>query len=393
MKKLPIRLLLMFAGIALVLGATHRQLHDFITYSEQGGFLPEGQSTVVVPEGGIHSNAFSLKFFHEALASDGNVCISPMAMQALLHQLYDISGDATRKLLDEQVPGLNNELAPSAATMQLYAQLFVDNSLDFTPEARPENALRVPLREDFTRAIPLINGVAEQATDGFAVHMLDAQPISGETSLLALSAARFQRPWLCPFHLLGIHDDRDFYHADGSIRPVRMMACRDVLTVARAEDGSWEAVALFFLNEGRSGSPACFVAILPAEGTNARSFARELTAEKLSDIRRQLAMAAPRELTVVMPQLELDSGTFRLQPLLLRLGLGKLFTKAADFSRLCSGPLQLDLALGKYTFVLDAKRDSSNNSQGETLRLNRPFIWYIGDLTTANPPCFMGLME
>ncbi len=394
MKKLPIRLLLMMFGIALLLGATHRQLLDYFLGGEGSTFQPEGQPDIVIPEGGIRSDAFSLRLLNEALeATPGSTCVCPAAMVELLRRLHDIGGDATRKLIGEQVPGIAEAPAPSAATLQSYTQLFADNGLDFAPGASVDDALRVPLHSDFTRALPLINAVAEQGTEGFASHMLDGQPISSETRLLALSAARFARPWRSNFHLLGLRNDRDFYHADGSIRPMRMMASRDTHTVAKAADGSWEAAAIFFRSEGRGGAPACFVAIMPAKGADARAFARGLTAEKLSAIRRELALAPPRELTLVLPQLQLRAATADLHPLLLRMGLGSLFSRKADFSRLCRDAQPLDLALGKYAFALDAGSGGDTGSSSETLRFDRPFIWFIGDLTTPNPPCFMGLME
>ncbi len=396
MKKLPVRLLLMLAGIALLAGATHKQLLALFRDEDAAFLLPEGQPHIQVPEGGIQSDAFSLRLFHEALkAGSGNVCISPSAMARLLRQLHAISGGQTRHLLEQQLAATLREPENSAVQLQTFTRLFVDNSLAEQPGEAADLAMRVPLRDRLPHAMAHINLYASEQTAGFAAHMLDGQSISEETQLIALSAAHFSQAWLRPFHALGFRDDNDFFNADGSIRPTRMMACSDALVAAKAADGSWEAVALFFRSEGRGGAPACLVAILPAPGTDARSFARELTPEKLSGIRRELALTPPRELTVVMPQLQLETAAFDLQPLLLRLGLGKLFTGTADYGRLCSPSPKLGPVLGKYGFSLDCQGGAigTDGAAGETLLFNRPFIWFIGDLTTANPPSFMGLME
>ncbi len=397
MKKLPYRLLLMLASLSLLVGALHKQIAALFTGEEGGLALPEGQPCIVLPEGGIPEDAFSLKLFRQVLeTSPGNVTLSPAALAQLLKRLQAISRGETQLLLAQQLASLGSAGETSAADMPLFTQLYADIDLMKTPGESADQAVRVPLRADFTQALATINTFAADQTADFAVHMLDGQPLTEETQLIALSAACFSRAWLRPFHPITRRDECDFYNADGSIRPTRMMVCRDALIAAKATDGSWEAVALFFRNEGRKGSPACFVAILPAPGVDARAFARELTAERLADIRRELALAAPRELCVIMPQLQLDTPPFDLQPLLLHVGLGKLFTRTADFSGLSTGGAKLGPVLGKYAFRLDTEAADSAAAEpaaGETLRLNRPFLWFIGDLTTANPPCFMGLME
>ncbi len=397
MKALPARLLFLLIGIALLLGVTHRQLLDYLSGHEVETAALESQPVIRIPEGGIRSDAFALRLFHSELAAGrGNVCVCPAAVVSLLRRLHELSGSSTHSRIDElHLPGLSGEYAPSAATLQLYTRLFADSALNISAEIPTEDVPRVPLSDDFSQAVNFINTQAENDTEGFAARMMAGYDISPQTRFIALSAARFTRPWLHPFHRLDFRLDNDFQNADGSVRPEKMMECSAPLCHATAEDGSWQALALFFRNEGREGAAACFVAILPARGVDARQFARSLTPEKLSAIRLALAKAAPTEMKVIMPAMKGQAGSTDLRPALQRLGLGELFSEGADFSRLStSSPLQLDMVLARHQFSLEAEDSPAHlPDTGRTLRLNRPFIWFIGDLTTANPPCFIGLKE
>ncbi len=351
-------------------------------------------------EEGGGSDAWSLKLFQEALAlrSAGNVCVAPASTADLLAQLRHVSKGESRKWLDAQkLPGVARPLESLAASPVDFMRLFADIDLKFQPEVTAEEALRVPMRRDFTKALSLANGMATVQSGGAFERLLGSEAMSSESRLIGVSASLFAEEWLHPFVEESGRGGREFYNVDGGMPSVRMATCSAPVLSAEAPDGSWRAVALFFKREGRKGQPCCLVAVLP-RGDDARGFASELGAEKLSEIREALARATAQPLRVTLPlrQLCASAGTLGgdLQPLLLRCGLGNLFTKSADFSGLAAEPLRLDRALCRYELYLPVRSEQEAPlSPAPELCFNKPFIWFIGDLCSQNPPLFMGLME
>ncbi len=379
------------ALLGLTLGVAREQLWGWFcgTGTEQQEPLP----TPVIPEEGVKSADFSLKLFRAALAlqEQGNTCVAPYAMASLLAEMKACASGQTRELLEtkEKELGFGNTEGwqALAASPAQFCALFEDSAPEPPAEGIAERyPLRLPFTEDPARALTLLNGMEAAQTGHTAGLMLSGHELSSDTQLVAVLSQSLREQWLRPFHPAPA-TEQDFYKADGGVVPTTMLVSNDAHLAATAPDGSWQAVALFLRREGRPGNPCCLIAILPGGG-NARQFARELTAETLSDIRRALAEAHPRQLSIVLPQLQLNPATRNLQPLLLELGLGKIFSQSASF-----GGTNLDLAVARYSLDLTGQDAAPAQAEGETIRFNQPFIWLIGDLSSATPPLYLGLEE
>ncbi len=393
MNKSQIKLLLLCIAIGLLLGTFHRQLLGLLR-NEDAAEAPEGLPTLFVPEEGVTSDPFSLKLFHTALNinDNGNCCVAPASVVRLLSQLQEASSGTTREQLAAlglPEPAARTELAANPTS---FNALYVDDSLEFSAGHSTNNAIRMPFKRDISRALALINSWETNATANEEGHLLSGEDVSETTRLIAVASQDIQEAWALPFHKAPTLE-QDFYNADGGVSATAMLFSTDSHTAAAAPDGAWQAVALFFKRAGRSGNPCCLVAIMPGHGVSARDFARTLTTEKLSEIRTALGKASPRQMSIAIPTLHPPTSSQNLQPLLLGLGLGKLFTKDADFSKL-SPLLHLDLAIGRYSLRMAGQLSTpAETDAGEVLRFNKPFIWMVGDLLSPAPPLLMGLEE
>ncbi len=395
MKKSHLTILALCAALGLALGASHRHLLGLF----QGGdaAAPESLPNVQLPEEGVESDAFSLKLLQAALTTQGkgNVCVAPLATASLLQELAVAAGGSTRELLENKLGQLKlsdvNTWRPMAASPLLFSALFADDSL--APAAVDKGGvrpLRVPMSRNPSQALALINGMESEQMGNDYGHFFSGDDVTADKRLIALLSQSLSARWLLPMHAAPAHES-DFFRADGGVAATLTLMSTDTHTLAAAPDGSWQALALFLKREGRRGEPCALVAIMPRG--NARSFAQELTPEKLSDIRRALAQAAPQQATICLPALSPSPTTRHLLPLLLELGLGKLFTKGADFSGISASPLHLDLAAARYNLTLTGQDAAPTEASGTTIRFNQAFIWFIGDLTSATPPLYFGLEE
>ncbi len=392
MNKSNLRILLLFASLGLLLGVFQHQLLAIFRADEAPGLEAEGIPTLVVPEEGVTSDAFSLKLFHAALAlrEKGNVCVAPASMVRLLGQMKELSGGATQELLSSlHLPDMKSEAL--AVNPTHYYMLYADDGLGFKPGIRKDTVMRVPLQRDFTRALTIINNWEDAATAHDGGYLISGEDVSEDTRLIAVANQDFREEWLLPFHLAPTYE-QDFYNADGGVAATPTLLSTDAHTVATAADGSWQAAALFFRRAGREGQPCCLIAIMPTTGS-ARDFARELTVEKLNEIRALLARTSPRQLSLTLPALRPLGQIENLQPLLLEMGLGKLFTKGADFSGIADTPLHLDLAVSRNSLQTSGQDSATGEVEGSPVRFNKPFIWLIGDLISPAPPLFIGLEE
>lgn len=341
----------------------------------------------------LSSDAFSLRFFQHGLKEKetGNVLVAPHCITNALLSLQDIAAGRTREEL--QALQLKESRVLRATEPLSTALLGVDLNLPRKEGRFP--AMPLPFSENVPMALSLFNGSIGAAMGKGEFQLVDSKMVTERTKLLAAATASFSAEWETPFNSANSRT-ADFDSASGGMPHFRQMRSRGQFRSAKAEDGSWKAVAIPFKSKA-AGEPLVCIGILPAG--SARDFAANLTPEMLTGIRKSLAEASPQDMLVELPLLELQIFPYDMRDSLRRLGLKALFDiETADFSPLTPEKIHLGAFIHSVSLSLveskdSAKADDSLDYAPEYISFNRPYIWLIADLATDTPIDFIGLTE
>lgn len=386
---------LIFLGIAIGLGAA--LLLPYL--QEEWSDTPETlqpQPEISVPENGIVSDAFSLQLFRAALERSeekGSVVVAPLCTTEWLNDLANnFCGDAARKQIEQLKPSSRD--VNIHRCMELGAMLAADDSLHFAPN--DAFVLRVPFARNFPFASELFFSLSGEMSHP---PTRKTNLISPETRLMGAMATEIQAQWLRPFYTADTKKD-DFNNADGRMPQVDMMRCRNAFRVAQANDGSWQAAALFLAaaKEDKGKAPLALIVILPQGDT--RAFAQQLTPEQLSAIRESLVKAPYTDTKVTLPRMSIRPVADDISPLLQQVGVTAPFDiRQADFTPMFSDKIAMNGVVEYLSLLFEESpeqhpKDSSIEQEGGMdFTVNRPFIWILGDLTTDTPPYAMGMVE
>lgn len=386
---------LIFLGIAIGLSAA--LLRPYLQEQwNNGPEMLQPQPEISVPDGGIGSDAFSLKLFRAALERSeekGAVVVAPLCTtEWLLDVANGFSGESIRKQIEELK--LNSSTTHIHRCMELGAMVAADDGLHFSPN--DSFVLRVPFARNFPFASELFFSFPREMKHAANYN---TNLVSPETRLMGAMATGMQATWLRPFYSADTKKD-DFNNADGRMPQVDMMRCRNAFRIAQANDGSWQAAALFLAaaKEDKGKSPLAFIVILPQGDT--RTFAEQLTPEQLSAIREALVKAPYADAKVTLPRMAIRPVATDISPRLQQIGVTAPFDiRQADFSPLFSDKIAMN-GVVEYLSLLFAefpeqhpKDNSIEQEGGMEFTVNRPFIWILGDLTTDTPPYAMGMVE
>ncbi len=353
---------------------------------------PEPRVSAPAQESG---SAFAFDVFR-ALAAEkkGNITFSPDSLEAVLALLGELSVGASHEELTALRMGerrVASSLAPERANA-----LFVADHLKLKPSVKGPLHL-APFATHPAQAAEAINDWCEEKTRGLIPELISESDINPNTRLVALNALYLKGKWLHPF------DPRDSYKADfhsaKGPQTATFMTTKGSFRLAAGK--GWRAVALFYATEGRKGEPACFIGILPTG--NARDFAAQMTLEQYNAIRRALAEApAKRGIRVTLPKMTIDSGSFSLKQALQASGVQQCF-RDIDLSRLLEeDDLYLADAVQRCRVEINEEGTTAaaataaivkERSLSPEITFDRPFIWVIGDVSSAAPPFFIGLCE
>ncbi len=349
--------------------------------------------------GSIAGDLFALDLFRVLAAEgSGNITFSPASLESVLHLLKEGAAGTSKHALNKLPLGRQN--VKSAMQVRSANALFVADELKLKTAAAAVQ--RVPFASDPAGAVRAINDWFRENTKGLISKIATEQSITFNTRLVLANAIYLKELWLRPFDKDATEENGDFHCGDGSTVNVALMCQKDDFRYAEGAD--WKAVALFYRTDGRAGEPGCFIGILPKG--NARAFARGMTLEKYDGIRRALARSAPQEVRVFLPRMDIDSSIRSLKPALCKLGLAELFSDKADLSGFADEPLALSDVLQRCRVIVSEKETVAAavtigtvpwlfipDDEPREIRFDRPFIWGIGDLTTAAPPYFIGFCE
>ena len=369
------------ALLAILFGLAVGMLAPRVMKGEWKEWFAEKEPVITLPDGELKTDAFSVKLLQTALQTPeypmATVC--PAAMTEALHTLNDMSKGSTH----EQIEALNlNQADTDFPTSMVLSAM--EETLPRPAETRP--ILPLPFRSNYPEAISTFNTL-------FGSSAADSGNSSQDTrffmALRTNAVLTFRQAFYQEDEKIG-----DFDNKDGRIPSVYLMRRCGKFRVAEAEDGSWKAIAL--LLEG-GADDAALVGVLPQGSV--RDFALRLTTEELSTIRRALAEAPPQEYTVEIPRLEIAIGLRNIAPLWQAMGLTAPFDiRTADFSLLTTDKLALNAVAENLTCRM---QEASHRPAGiphpdscpQVFSLTRPFLWFVGDLTTNTPFEVMGIVE
>ncbi len=386
MKRLTVSLLFFAAALLMTPAQAERR-------------LPFEADPPICADASARVDRFALNLFRDLAAEGkGNIILSPASLEAVLHLLREGAAGETRTAL-AALP-LGRQGVTGAMQVESANALFADDGLRLN--ICPAELHRVPFASRPDRAVKNVNDWCRRKTHGLVPEIASVGDFTPQTRLVALNVVYLRERWLRPFNEEMTQRDGSFTTASGRRLCIPLM--RQTARLRYAEGRDWQAVALFYRRDGRSGEPGCFIGILPKG--NARAFARRLSPECFGAIRRALACAEPQETAVTLPKMDMDSGSFSLRDSLCRLGLSKLFTTAADFRGFADEPLFLSDVLQRCRVIVSEKETEAAAvtmavlrckavapSRPKEIHFTRPFIWAIGDLSTEAPPWFLGLCE
>ncbi len=350
----------------------------------------------------IQTDAFTISLLQAALKNqpEDNLTLIPNTLADLLNQMQPMASEDVAQEL--QKLNLPKNLLESSAPIDEAAFLFADK-LVLTAAPANENSqqlcneyiIHAPYASMPAEAIATINNCISACTDGKMGHLISGDDISTDTGIIAANAIHCAPEFEVPIRPA---DTRaaDFYNANGRLPRIYMMHAY-AQYYAKAPDGAWQAAALRL--KGRPGSaelaPCYLILIRPAHSNSARTFAAELTADKLSAIRSALREST-LSCTAAFPRLSLRSGTINNATLLQQLGTEHLLTSADPFGKLTNkAPYPLSAILQRYSIEL---RESAHAAgappiPADTLECDHPFLWVLMPLSSPAAPYAMGIIE
>ena len=326
-----------------------------------------------------------------------NVVFSPASAEACLHALTQGAAGQSRAELKQVLSSSNASLKGSNVPVQQNIGIFADDTLPL--KAGLSNITRIPLTQNRQKAQDVINAWFSKHTRGNLSQLLSgADALSPNCRMLVLSSIYLDASWDNVFAEADTYRS-EFTRTDGSDIIVDMMSSGETeLTAAGGKN--WRAVALPYKNSAKAQRPIFFVAILTRG--SAAQFAQRLTCEKLDIIRRKLA---EKKLTVCVdiPKFTANSELMDLTQALKDKGLKLIFTDKADFSNWTNAKELWLSAVKQKAYVSITEQGTTAAAAGyaeledecaaETLMFNKPFLWFIGELTPGSTPLFMGICE
>lgn len=351
---------------------------------------------IEIPKQGIYSSELALVLFKAQLElSSQSVCLSPMALEHILVQLRTASAGNTRELLSKLPLPLPSEYSHLATPPLGLSCLAVDNRSQLEVGDWAQQLLMLKMGDSPHNAIGELNQLAQINTLNTLQRAINSDLMPPNAGIIGVATVSFQGTLLHP--LEAEEHGREFHCEEGEPKLCPMLTSSANYRVVRG--GNYVAVSLFYQASPQcEGNPTCALIVMPTTG-KLRDFCRLLTADKLAQIRRELALAAPRPYKLTLPALELSGQPTSCAPLMDKLGLSELFSQQANYLRMARNKLRLSAIVECYaynwqgSFAHEQPADSETSSSGDELLFDRPFIWMVGDLTSGEPPVLMGTFE
>lgn len=254
----------------------------------------------------------------------------------------------------------------------------------------------VPHQVDFSRpdtALQVINSWMSDNTGGMIPNFLQSGVLSDQTRLVLLNALHFHGLWKNPFDPR-LTAEGTFHTANGSKVSASMM--RSTQKFNYAEFVTNKGIEYDVIEVPYDGDSLSMLIISSFESDVPLSaLIEELNSNKIQDWRKQLRKVN-REL--VIPRFSFETEVDLKTPL-CNLGLGEIFSKTADFSRIATEePLSVSKILQKVKIEVNEEGTEGSSAGGVIIYarmaiaehiLNRPFLFLIQHKSTGTV-LFMG---
>lgn len=345
----------------------------------------EQEPLITLPEGELKTDEFSLHLLQTSMQTQpySISIVCPAAMTEALHELDSMS----KGIIHQQIAAL--KLCPPGKESITSGVLSAMDDTMPRP-ADGQTILPLPFRNNYPEALSQFNTL-------MGYQAAESANTSKDTRLFMASLTNLNCRFRQPFYQKD-STRLDFDNANGGMPSVSMLRRCGRFRLAEAEDESWKAVALLIDDEfGGDASTSAFVAVIP-QG-NVRDFTLHLDAAQMSDIRRALAQAEPQECTIEMPKLNISFRISDAAPFLQALGVNAPFdVNTADFSPITTEKITLSAIAQSLSISMIERPDKpagipAPDSCPQTFSLTRPFLWFVGDLTTDAPFVMMGIIE
>ncbi len=355
------------------------------------------------------SMSFALELFKKSVmkSEDNSILISPLSVQLALAMTANGANGETKAQMEEALGGISVE----ALNEYLYTYI---NSLPNGENYRLHTANSVWYREGVMQVdeqfittgrayydaqlfsapfdnstVKDINKWVHNNTDGMIDKIVDSIDI--DTVMYLINALAFDGKWNSVYQKEDVYDGT-FTNVNGEERTVSMM---------NGTEGQYLSMdgAVGFIKNYKECKYS-FAALLPNEGTDIYSFIDGLDSTELKSALDGFESAS---VNASIPKFSYEY-ELSMNDLLKEMGMTSAFSETADFSKMgfCSmGPLRIDEVLHK-TFIsvdelgtkagavtkVELKAESAEVTS-YTVRLDRPFVYFIIENTTGLP-VFMG---
>lgn len=388
-KKIRIAFIIICLGICAGLGAHY-------LLDKETGILVDRPLSITIPDGDIQTDAFGIRLLQTVLEQKpGASClVCPYLISDALLTLREQAEAPLQQDIDKL--GIKESETEHTAFPEMVATIAVDYGINFTNESSREIIIKLPFRSNLPTAMSIFNGSLEQIGNETPGVVVGSKFLSRDTRFIVGLRADFTPIMQTPF-LAENSTITEFENADGALPKICMMRTRAKLRYAKDTNGDWEAVALLLHPTSQaSGIPTVFVAILPTQ--SAEKTVTDLTAEKLGKIRKALAESTPTDCCVELPQMKWSLPTHNIVSLLTHMGLGKLFDITGKNWIFTDRKLGIDTIPQKIGITLTHTQGTNEqqavvDNAATKISFNRPFIWFIGDLTTDTPAYYIGLVQ
>jgi serpin B len=333
-------------------------------------FVPPEDSAAADPDAVVRGNTrFALELYAKLCRREGNVFFSPLSVSTALAMT---SAGARGRTLEEMTRVLHlpeqARLHPAMAGLEAgllarsgrHVELSLANALwgqmgkAFLPEFQHllRRHYRAGLHQvDFAGspggAREAINRWTEQRTRGKIKDLLPREAVTADTRLVLTNAVYFKADWASPFKKSGT-EPGDFRLAGGAT--VRTPLMWQEGTFGYLEGEGFQALEMPYVNKDLA-----MVIFLPEKPGGLGELERRLTPENLAS---WTAGLREQEVRVTLPRFKMTEAA-ELKKTLTEMGMGRAFSRSADFGGMDGGAGRLGLSAVIHKAFLDVAEEGA----------------------------------
>ncbi len=292
------------------------------------------------------SNAAGFRFAAGAGDAKGNTLFSPYGLYSAFSMVYDCARGNTAPEIRNvfgfpedvnfhrlEAAGLRRGLikAVKGSEFRRVNTYWYQKGYEFLPDyeavlksSYSASGETADFRNSPEKARAAINDWTGKRTEGRITAVFEQGAITLFTRLMLANAVTFKGSWASAFDK-DLTSEEDFSLAGGEKVKAQLMSSAKPVKTEFYEDEEFQAAGLDYL-----GGKLRMLVLLPAPGKSAADLYKNLTPEKLSELRKAMS-ARVEPVLVTLPRFKI-SGTWDLAARLSALGMPGAFKENADYS-------------------------------------------------------------